>query len=291
MVQFSKAAIIARPNSEHLTEQIYHLARLLHSLGITPFIDNSYTQAPVSSEFTHCEIDEYLPQIDLAVIIGGDGTLLSAARKLVAHEIPLIGVNQGKLGFMTDISANDMICLLTEMLTENRIIEDERYLISAQIIRDDKVVYQSLALNDVVISRGAMGTMIEFDISINNEFVCLQKSDGLIFSTPSGSTAYSLAAGGPIVHPLAKVISIIPVCPQSMSNRPIVVNDDVEIRVQMLTGAESVIHCDGQEYCELQPNDVIQINKSQRPLRLLHPQHYSYYRTLRNKLHWAKRVS
>ena len=291
MVQFSKAAIIARPNSEHLTEQVYQLAELLQSLGIKPFIDQSYTQNVIKSDFVHCDIEEYLPQIDLAIIIGGDGTLLSAGRKLVAHEIPLIGINQGKLGFMTDVSANDMICVLTEMLTEDKIIEDERYLISAQIIRDNQVVYQSLALNDVVISRGAMGTMIEFDITIDNEFVCLQKADGLIFATPSGSTAYSLAAGGPIVHPLAKVISVIPICPQSMSNRPIVVHDDVVIRVQMLTGAESVIHCDGQEYCELHPNDIIQISKSERPLRLLHPDHYSYYRTLRNKLHWAKRVS
>lgn len=291
MTRFHKVAIIARPNSEHLTEQVYDLAGLLDSLGLIPFIDNSYTNKIIESRFKCCNIEEYLPQINLAIVIGGDGTLLSAGRKLVEHDIPLIGINQGKLGFMTDVAANDMIEIITEMLTTDNIIEDERNLISAKIIRDDEVVYHSLALNDVVISRGAMGSMIEFGMSIDNEFVCTQKSDGLIFSTPTGSTAYSLAAGGPILHPLSKVFSIVPICPQSMSNRPIVVNDDVEIKVQILAGAEAVIHCDGQEYSELHLGDIVEINKSQRPLRLLHPKHYSYYSTLRSKLHWAKRVS
>jgi NAD+ kinase len=291
MAIFKKIAIIARPNSQYLIQQVQELANLLHNLGFVPIIDDSFTDQKLDTPFQHCNIKEYLPQIDLAIIIGGDGTLLSASRQLVEHDIPLIGINQGKLGFMTDVAANEMLETITEMLTANLFTEEERNLLFAEIVRDDKIIYNSLALNDVVISRGATGSMIEFDMSIDNEFVCTQKSDGLIFATPTGSTAYSLAAGGPILHPLSKVFAIVPICPQSMSNRPIVVSDEAEIQVQILTGAEVVIHSDGQEYLELKIGDIININKSVRPLRLLHPEQYSYYRTLRNKLHWAKRLS
>jgi NAD+ kinase len=291
MAIFKKIAIIARPNSQYLIQQVQELANLLHNLGFVPIIDDSFTDQKLDTPFQHCNIKEYLPQIDLAIIIGGDGTLLSASRQLVEHDIPLIGINQGKLGFMTDVAANEMLETITEMLTANLFTEEERNLLFAEIVRDDKIIYNSLALNDVVISRGATGSMIEFDMSIDNEFVCTQKSDGLIFATPTGSTAYSLAAGGPILHPLSKVFAIVPICPQSMSNRPIVVSDEAAIQVQILTGAEVVIHSDGQEYLELKIGDIININKSVRPLRLLHPEQYSYYRTLRNKLHWAKRLS
>lgn len=291
MAIFKKIAIIARPNSQYLVQQVQELANLLHSLGFVPIIDDSFTDQKLDTAFQHCNIKESLPQIDLAIIIGGDGTLLSAGRQLVEHDIPLIGINQGKLGFMTDVAADEMLEIITEMLTDNLFTEEERNLLFAEIVRDNKIIYNSLALNDVVISRGATGSMIEFDMSIDNEFVCTQKSDGLIFATPTGSTAYSLAAGGPILHPLSKVFAIVPICPQSMSNRPIVVSDEAAIQVQILTGAEVVIHSDGQEYLELKIGDIININKSVRPLRLLHPEQYSYYRTLRNKLHWAKRLS
>lgn len=291
MAIFKKIAIIARPNSQYLIQQVQELASLLHRLGFVPIIDDNFTDQKLDTPFQHCNIKESLPQIDLAIIIGGDGTLLSASRQLVEHDIPLIGINQGKLGFMTDVAADEMLEVITEMLTANLFTEEERNLLFAEIVRDDKIIYNSLALNDVVISRGATGSMIEFDMSIDNEFVCIQKSDGLIFATPTGSTAYSLAAGGPILHPLSKVFAIVPICPQSMSNRPIVVSDEAAIQVQILTGAEVVIHSDGQEYLELKIGDIININKSVRPLRLLHPEQYSYYRTLRNKLHWAKRLS
>lgn len=291
MGKFKKVAIIARPNSEHLTRHVHDLADLLHELGVVSFIDNGFTNHKTHEHYNYCKLDEYLPQINLAIVIGGDGTLLAAGRKVVEHDIPLIGINQGKLGFMTDIAIDDMLPTIRAMLTQNEFSEDERNLLSVNIIREDQHIYHALALNDIVMSRGAMGTMIEFGVSIDHEFVYTQKSDGLIFATPTGSTAYALAAGGPILHPLSKVFAIVPICPQSMANRPIVVNDDVTIQVLVLTGAESVIHCDGQEFFELKIGDTIQINKSLRPLRLLHPTQHSYYRTLRNKLHWAKRLS
>lgn len=290
-MKFNKVAIIARPNSPHLSSQVEALAYLLIELGVTPLIDSSFTNNSTIGQFKCCDIKEWLPQIDVAIVIGGDGTLLSAARSLVEHNIPLIGINQGKLGFMTDIAVDKMLTVVSNMLTQNQFQEEERHLLSARILRNKSEVYHSLALNDIVISRGAIGSMIEFGMSIDNEFVCTQKSDGLIFATPTGSTAYSLASGGPILHPASKTISIVPICPQSLSYRPLVVSDDAMIEVQILSGVSSIIHSDGQEYLELQTGDVIKIQQAHRPVRLLHPLNYSYYTTLREKLHWAKRLS
>jgi NAD+ kinase len=291
MIRFSNIAIIARPNSKHLESHVLKVAYLLLELGLTPFIDNQFELPDQLQNYSYTNIDEILPKLDLIIVIGGDGTMLSIARKLVYHDIPLIGINQGKLGFITDVSIDDVIPVLNAMIIKHEFITEERNLIVASIQRGGAEVYKNHALNDVVIYRGAMGNMIEFSMYINQEMVFSQKSDGLIFATPTGSTAYSLAAGGPILHPNSKVISIVPVCPQSMSNRPIVVNDDVNIQVNILSGTEAVIHSDGQEHLALNTGDIITIYKSESPVKLLHPQNYSYYKTLRNKLHWAKRLS
>jgi NAD+ kinase len=237
------------------------------------------------------KLADWIDAIDLAIIIGGDGTMLSVGRQIVNHGIPIMGINQGRLGFMTDISADEMLPIIKDMLMMREYVEEERTLLSAQVIRDGKFVYNDLALNDIVISRGAKGSMIEFEMSINNAFVQTQKSDGVIFSTPTGSTAYSLAAGGAILHTDAKVFSIVPICPQSMSNRPIVISDDAEIELTITRDTTTIIHYDGQEYFDLAKNDKVVISKSKRPLRLLHPMSYNYFNTLRTKLDWAKRVS
>ncbi|MDD3265956.1 MAG: NAD(+)/NADH kinase [Burkholderiales bacterium] len=292
MLKFRKVAIIARPDSIHLTNSIHELADMLQTMGITTFIDNNFlgSNQPTSS-YKYCKVDDFLSNIELAIIIGGDGTLLAAARKIVSHNIPIIGINHGNLGFMTDIPANDMLETVKELIENDDHEIDERNLISAKIIRNENIIYTSLALNDFVISRGLLSSMIEISISIDDEFVCTQKSDGLIITTPTGSTAYALASGGPILHPASKAIAIVPICPQSMSNRPIVVSDNSEIQIMMLSKTEAVVHSDGQESFTILPNDLIVIHKSTLPLRLLHAKNYSYYRTLRNKLHWAKRLS
>lgn len=292
MLNFQKVAIIARPDSIHLTNSIHELADMLEMMGITTFIDNNFLGSnQLNTSYKYCKVDDFLSEIELAIIIGGDGTLLAAARKLVSHNIPIIGINHGNLGFMTDIPANDMLETVKELLENHDNDIDERNLISANVIRNNNIIYNSLALNDFVISRGLLSSMIEISISIDNEFVCTQKSDGLIITTPTGSTAYALASGGPILHPASKSIAIVPICPQSMSNRPIVVSDNSEIQIMMLSKTEAVVHSDGQESFTILPNDLISIHKSNLPLRLLHAKNYSYYRTLRNKLHWAKRLS
>lgn len=291
MHKFSNIAIIARPNSGHLEQYVLQIVALILEFGATPFVDNQFELPKDFQQYTYSDIEAVLPQLNLIIVIGGDGTMLSIARKLVQHNIPLIGINQGKLGFVTDIAIDEIAPTLKAMICQQEFIAEERSLITATIKREDQDIYHSHALNDIVLSRGAMGSMIEFSMYIDNEMVCSQKSDGLIFATPTGSTAYSLAAGGPILHPNSKVISIVPLCPQSMSNRPIVVNDDVIIQVNMISGKEAVIHSDGQEYLSINNGDVITISKSVQPIILLHPENYSYYTTLRNKLHWAKRLS
>ena len=229
--------------------------------------------------------------LDMIVVLGGDGTILSVARNVVDHQIPIIGINQGKLGFMTDIVADNMLESLGEILIEHQYQLEWRTLLHAKILRDGNYCYGAIALNDVVISRGATGNMIEFDIIINGQFVLSQKSDGVIFATPTGSTAYSLAAGGPIMQPTTNVFSIVPICPQSLSNRPLVVNDDVQIEFILTVTNATKIHFDGQICFDLQLNDKIILSKHHKQSFLIHPNNYNYYRTLRKKLAWSKRVS
>lgn len=291
MANYKNIAIIGRRNSAHVFEQMLKLADQLSSIGFVPYVDLS-----VGAELGDCNyrtgfLRDWINEIDLAISLGGDGTMLSVGREIVNHNVPIIGINQGTLGFMTDISVNDMAKVISEMLLEHKYIEESRTLLSAQIIRAGVCVHQSLALNDIVLSRGSIGNMIEFEMSINNEFVHVQKSDGVIFSTPTGSTAYSLSAGGPILHPHSQVFSIVPICPQSMSNRPIVISDNAIIELTINTDNPTILHYDGQQFYNLHHGDKIIISKAKYPVRLLHPLDYNYYHTLRTKLDWSKRVS
>lgn len=291
MANYKNIAIIGRRNSAHVFEQMLKLADQISSIGFIPYLDLS-----VGAEFDggiHQTgfLSDWIETIDLVISLGGDGTMLSVGREIVNHNIPIIGINQGTLGFMTDISVNNMAPVISAMLLEHKYIEETRTLLSAQVIRNGLPVYQSLALNDIVLSRGSIGNMIEFEMSINNEFVHVQKSDGVIFATPTGSTAYSLSAGGPILHPHSQVFSIVPICPQSMSNRPIVISDDVIIELTINTNNTTILHYDGQQFYNLHHGDKIIISKAEYPLRLLHPLQYNYYHTLRTKLDWSKRVS
>lgn len=291
MANFTNIAIIGRRNSAHLIEQVTALAEFLQGIGCKIYLDTSISDELDVPKYNFGTIVQWIDLIDLAVVIGGDGTMLSAGREIVNHGVPIVGINQGKLGFMTDIAIDDMLPTIQEILVKRSYSIEERSLLTAQVIRNDKFVYCSMALNDIVISRGAIGSMIEFEMYINKEFVHSQKSDGVIFSTPTGSTAYSLAAGGPILHPSSKVFSIVPICPQSMSNRPLVLSDDVLIELNLVKDTPTIIHYDGQDYFDLQLNDQIIISKAKRPLKLLHPAQYNYYHTLRTKLDWSKRVS
>jgi NAD+ kinase len=292
-MNFKNIALIGKYQSPEIIDQVITLAHHIEQNGFNIHIDcGDYCYSKNDfSKFITGSIEDWVNTLDLVIVIGGDGTLLSAARGIVNHNIPIIGINQGKLGFMTDISADDMTLAIDEILLKNLYTIESRSLINAKIIRGDKVISENIALNDIVISRGSIGSMIEFDISIDSDFVLSQKSDGVIFSTPTGSTAYSLAAGGPIMHPSTNVISIIPICPQSLSNRPIVIPDTVKVEFILVKDNATQIHFDGQECFDLVISDHVILSKHHKEFKIIHPNSYNYYNTLRKKLDWSKRVS
>lgn len=292
-MKFKNIALIGKYQSDEVTDQVIELAQYLQNVDFNVYVDCG-SHCALNSNFAKLQtglIKEWLNILDLVIVIGGDGTLLSAARGIVEHEIPIIGINQGKLGFMTDIAIENMIESINNILLENNYNIESRSLINAKIIRNNKIIRENVALNDVVISRGSIGNMIEFDISVDSDFVLSQKSDGVIFSTPTGSTAYSLAAGGPIMHPGSNVISMVPICPQSLSNRPIVLPDTAIIEFLLVRENATQIHFDGQECYNLQYKDRVILSKHSKEFKIIHPSNYNYYYTLRNKLDWSKRLS
>ncbi len=291
-MKFKNVALIGKYQTAELTDYIVELGEYLTKLGINVYLDcANYCENEKFKNFKIGSLKDWLDKINLVIVIGGDGTLLSVARIIVDYDIPILGINQGKLGFMTDITVDEMIVVIQSMLVDNNYTLEARSLLAAKVIRDGKIVDNGVALNDIVISRGAIGNMIEFDINIDNQSVLSQKSDGVIFATPTGSTAYSLAAGGPIINPDAKVFSIVPICPQSLTNRPLVVNDSGVIEFILMRENSTQLHVDGQECFNLIYRDKVILNKHPKQLQFIHPQDYNYYKTLRRKLEWSKRLS
>lgn len=227
-------------------------------------------------------------QCDLVIVVGGDGSLLEAARLLVDSNIPVIGVNRGRRGFLTDISPQALSQSL-EPILRGEYHEEHRFLLEMSLSRQDQIIHQGIALNDVVLHTGDIAKMIEFQIIINEQFVCRQRSDGIIVSTPTGSTAYSLAGGGPILHPHLSAMVLVPMHPPILSSRPIVIDSASYIKLHLTL--ENIISprlsCDGQVHFPVEPNDTILIQRKTKELRLLHPLDYDYYHTLRTKLGWS----
>jgi NAD+ kinase len=286
---YPRVGLIGRLGRANLSDSLRHLASYLRKSGREVWLDEETSRGTQLVEWPSVPREE-LPQcIDLAIIIGGDGTMLSIARLLAPYRIPLLGVNQGRLGFLTDIPLSGMIRDV-EAILSGRFIAESRIVLEATILREEAEISNALALNDIVINRGSLGAMIEFEVFIDQQFVYSQRSDGLIVSTPTGSTAYSLAAGGPILHPALPVITLVPICPQSMSNRPIVIGDHSRLELLLTHGLDSRAHFDGQSHCQLMEMDRIIIRRYHRPLTMLHPEYYRYYDMLRHKLHWGERL-
>lgn len=294
-MRFNHLAIIGKYNTPQLINTITQLIKQLHNTGVIVYLDNSLLEPQhhtIDIEHTiNGNLLDWLNILDLIIVIGGDGTLLAIARSVADYAIPLLGINQGRLGFMTDIAAQDVIPAITGIIQNNSYTLETRCLLNAIVVRNGQEILHAIALNDIVVSRGAIGHMIEFEMSIDDQFVLSQKSDGVIFATPTGSTAYSLAAGGPIMHPQASTFAIVPICPQSLSNRPLVVHDTAIIEFNLIKNNPTQIHFDGQECFDLQYLDKVILVKHPQQLKLIHPHNYNYYHTLRTKLDWSKRVS
>lgn len=230
-------------------------------------------------------------QCDFAIVIGGDGTFLSAVRSLVDCEVPILGINLGRLGFLVDIYPDEMLQTMEQIL-DGEYVEENRFLLSAQVIRDNKILTEAHAFNDVVIHIRDVARMIEFKTWINDQYVNYQRADGIVISTPTGSTAYALSGGGPLLHATLDAIVLVPICPHTLSNRPLVVNADSKIDIEIGENRQSTaqVTFDGQNGYDVFPGDTIRIWRKPKTVRLIHPAHYDYYHILRYKLRWSEQL-
>ncbi len=222
---------------------------------------------------------------DLCLVIGGDGTMLGIGRQLARYDVPLIGINQGRLGFITDLPLDDFRAKLTPMLRGEHEV-DSRTLMHARVMRDGHCVFDALAMNDVVVSRGAVSGMVELRVEVDGHFVANQRADGMIIATPTGATAYSLSAGGPLLHPSIPGWVLVPIAPHTLSNRPIVLSDQTEVAIEIVAGKDASANFDMQSLASLLHGDRITVRRSVHSVRFLHPRGWSYFDTLRRKLHW-----
>ena len=224
---------------------------------------------------------------DLAIVIGGDGTMLTAARELVRHRVPLVGINQGRVGFMTDIGHDDMQAGVGAILDGNYSME-ERTLLDAELVRGKETVLRTLALNEAVIGKGSQGRLIEFDLSIDGEFIYTLRADGIIVATPTGSTAYALSAQGPILHPAVPALTLVPLNPHTLSARPVSVSDRSAIEIKLVHALDARAHFDGLALADMAAGDRLLLKRSVDVVRFVHPPGYRYFATLREKLRWSE---
>jgi NAD+ kinase len=224
-------------------------------------------------------------QCDLGLVVGGDGTMLGIGRQLARYGVPLIGINQGRLGFITDIPLDSYRAALAPML-QGEHEEDRRTLMQACVMREGECVFDALAMNDVVVNRGATSGMVELKVEVDGHFVANQRADGLIVATPTGSSAYALSAGGPLLHPANPGWVLVPIAPHTLSNRPIVLADAAEIAIEVVSGRDASANFDMQSLASLLHGDRIEVKRSQHQVRFLHPRGWTYFDTLRKKLHW-----
>lgn len=285
-------ALVGKYHSLEIAESLGRLAQYLHERGVSVFIERETAEhigrIVDLSRWVTCGFNDIGAHADLAIVLGGDGTMLNAARRLARYCVPLVGVNQGRLGFMTDIARDDMLTCMDDLL-DGRFAPETRMLLDAEVTRDGKEIASNMALNDVVIDKGAIGRMIEFELFIDGEFIYKLRSDGLIVSTPTGSTAYALSAGGPILHPTLTGIALVPLCPHSLTNRPIIVNDSADIELRIIHADDPRVHFDGQVTLDLAANDCVRLKRSAYTICFLHPPGYSYFAMLRQKLQWSER--
>ncbi len=287
-VSFKKIGLVGRPRQRGLTGVLRQLLELLEACGLEVVLQDNLGDVLPDHQQRLATLDEIGREVDLVIVVGGDGSLLSAARTLAQYDTPVLGVNRGRLGFLTDIMPDDMAVQIPAVL-EGEFELESRFLLGAEVRREGQVVGHGDALNDIVLNSGTSAQMIEYELYINDTFVYRQRADGLIVSTPTGSTAYSLSGGGPIMHPTLDAIVLVPMFPHALSSRPIVVDGSSEIRLDIL--ARNRIHppvtCDGQVNMKARPGDSVHICKNPHHLSLLHPRGHSFYASCRDKLRWS----
>ena len=287
---FKSVGLIVKHNDPRVAETLCRLTEYLSARLDSVYVDDEAgdlpkLNVPVVSRATIAQ------NCDLAIIIGGDGTFLNAARSLCETGIKLLGINMGRLGFLADVVPGEMTVALDRILSGD-FEEEERFLLDAEVVHDGQTIINSVALNDVVAHSGRIARLLEFETFIDNRLVSRQRSDGLIVSTPTGSTAYALSSGGPLLHPSLNAMVLVPICPHTLSARPIVVDAESKIEIMLISidQREAVLTSDGQTTTELSPGDNIRISKRKKALTLVHPGGYDYYAMLRAKLNWGRDI-
>ena len=285
---FKTIGIIGKPLDPSVAKTLVVLYAYLKTNGFQTIVSAESAPFIKDSSVNVCATDCIGLYCDLVIAVGGDGTFLAAIRAIVDYDIPLIGVNLGRLGFLVDVSPNELPDKLDRIL-RGHYCEEKRYLLRAKIIRDEQIIHEETAVNEVVIHRWITPSMIEIVTKIDNVFLNSQRSDGLIISTPTGSTAYSLSAGGPILSPSLPALVLVPLNPHTLSNRPIVVADTAEIEISFCQTKQinALVTCDHIEIPKVLISDKILIKKELKPIRILHPEDHNFFYILRNKLNWS----
>ena len=261
------------------------IGAFLEAQGCEVVVERSTADDPEVSRYESLTASEIGQRCDLGLVVGGDGTMLGIGRQLAPYGVPLIGINRGRLGFVTDIPIDNYQSTLVPMLA-GEFEEDHRSLMHAHVMRDGICVFDALAMNDVVVNRGATTGMVELRVSVGKHFVASQRADGLIIASPTGSTAYALSAGGPLMHPSIPGWVLVPIAPHTLSNRPILLPDVDEIVIELVSGRGASANFDMQSLASVEIGDRVVVRRSEFRVRFLHPKGWSYFDTLRKKLHW-----
>src|SRR5437879_3899966 len=287
MSAFKTIALIGRHNSLDVATALVTMGDYLRRQGREVLVEKETVASNRVGGFPVADYDEIGARADLVVVQGGDGSMLNAARNLAGHHVPLVGVNQGRLGFMTDIASSNMLDAMAEILAGRHTIE-ERTMLAAEVHRDGVVTLATLALNDAVVNQGSVGRLIEFVVNINGEFAYDLRADGLIVATPTGSTAYALSSDGQILQPSVPGFARVPICPHTLSNRRVMVSDRTLIEISLMRSIAARLHFDGQLQCDLQEGDRVLVRRAEHTVKFVHPPGYSYFAMLRQKLHWSE---
>jgi NAD+ kinase len=288
---FKRVALIGKPTPE-IADSLRALRDFLRTRGCEVLVEKDTAATVGENGAGSARVAGYEDigrDADLAIVVGGDGTMLAAARNLARHKVPLAGINQGRLGFMTDIALSDMSTSVGAILEGRHSIE-ERALIEAEIKRGGATVLRTVALNEAVVTKGSQARLIEFKLSIDGEYVYRLRADGVIVATPTGSTAYALSAQGPILQPTVPAFALVPLNPHVLSARPVSVSDSSVIEIELLRALDARAHFDGFALTDLQEGDKLQLKRSADAIRFVHPPGYGYFTMLREKLRWSKAV-
>lgn len=289
-LHFRHIALVGKYQAQGTSTALEGIAHFLKAQGCAVAIEQDTAISTGLTQFPILDVAAIGAQCDLALVVGGDGTMLGIGRVLAKFGVPLIGINQGRLGFITDIAFEDYQTVL-EPILHGDFEEDRRWMMQAQVMREGRCVFNATAMNDVVVNRGASAGLVELRVEVDGRFVANQRADGLIIATPTGSTAYALSAGGPLLHPSIAGWILVPIAPHTLSNRPIVLSDTGEITIEIVAGRDASANFDMQSLASLMHGDRITVKRSDYQMCFLHPKGWSYFDTLRKKLHWNEGVA